>query len=76
MKKLFLIPLLMLTFEASSLAGWFFQGDQQLKEQLQHERQQNGRLTGIIFVLGVGCVVNLVIGTMIGSKTRRASDEN
>ena len=77
MKKLLLIPILMRTFEASSLAGWFSNDHEQaLQQQLQHEQKKSSVLTGIVFVLGAGSIVTLVVGTIIGSKTRRDSHEN
>jgi lysylphosphatidylglycerol synthetase-like protein (DUF2156 family) len=80
MLKFILIPLLVLTFAASSMAGWFtheedHRHEQQLQYELNQERQQNGNLGAGIVVLGVGCVLTLVIGTMIGSRTRRASND-
>jgi len=79
--KIFLIFIfMMLTFEASSSASiWSFsedhQHEQQLEQLVQQEQQHSGNLTGIIVVLSVGCIITLVVGTMIGSKTRRASNE-
>ena len=74
MKQFILIPLLTLAFEASSMAGWFFSDDQQA--QFRQERANNNILTGLVCILGVGSVGAMVAGTMIGSKTRRASDRN
>ena len=48
----------------------------QLDQQFQQEHQHNTRLTAIVVVLSIGCVVTFVTGTMIGSKTRRAANEN
>jgi high-affinity Fe2+/Pb2+ permease len=87
MKKLILPALLMLTFEASSIAGWFTRDDHQnenlLQQQILQEQQReqqlqqhNTTLTAIVVVLGVGCIITFVAGTMIGSKTRRAANEN
>jgi len=87
MKKILLITLLMVTFEASSQAGWFSHSDnqheQQLAEQLQQEKQRedqlqhlNNHLTVIMVVLSTGCAVTFITGIMIGSKTRRASNDN
>jgi hypothetical protein len=76
MKKFILTSLLMLTFEASSFAGWFdHQREQQLEQQLQHEQDHSNTQGTIIFVLGVSCVIALIFGTMIGSKTRRAAND-
>jgi len=52
-------------------AGWFNNHEQQLQQELNHERQTNGGLEIIIIVLGVGCVVAFVTGTITGSKTRK-----
>jgi len=79
MMKFLLIPILMLTFEASALAGWFSHDNQrehQLEQQLHQEQHYNNDLTVIIVVLGVGCVVTFIAGTIAGSKTRRESNEN
>ena len=75
-----LIPLLVLTFQASCLAGWFshddHQHEKQLEQQLQQEAHHNSSLTTVIVVLSIGCVVTFVVGTMVGSRTRRQSNEN
>ena len=47
----------------------------QLEQQVQQERQHSNNQGGVIIVLGVGCIITLVFGTMIGSKTRRASHD-
>ena len=82
MKKIFLILFLMaLTFEASSAkAGWWdhqpSQHEQQLEQQLTQEQQHSNSLSSVIVILGIGCFATLIVGTMIGSKCRKASNEN
>ena len=80
MLQFLLIPILVLTFQASTHAGWFSHEDheheKQLREQVQQEQHQNNDLKIIIAVLGVGSVASFVGGTMVGSKTRRKSNEN
>ena len=78
--KIFLIILfMMLTFEASSHAGWFISDDheheQHLEQQIQQVQHTNDNQAGVIVILGIGCIITLVVGTMIGSKTRRASND-
>ena len=72
MKRIFLISLSTLAITASSMAGWFFHDDNELKAQLQQEQEHDRLLTGIVLILGVGCVVNLFVGAAIGSKARNA----
>jgi len=75
MTKLVLITILMLTLTSCSRAGWFFNTDNELKQQLQHEQQKNRELLYVSFALGIGCIGSFLAGTMIGSKTRRESNE-
>ena len=75
-----LIPLLMLlTFEATSSAGWFNHDQEQqqinqLQDQLQQEKRHSNDLGAVIVVLGIGCCATLVGGTIIGSRARRKAN--
>lgn len=74
MKQFIILVFAVLFLSLSSHAGWFGNDGQQA--QLRQARQDNNLLTGIVCVLGIGCVVTLVAGTMIGSKTRREAQKN
>lgn len=80
MKKFILILIAVLSLDASSHAGWFdsqpSQHEQQLQQQLQQEQHQNSECCILIIALGVGCIATLIVGTMIGSRTRRKAHEN
>jgi hypothetical protein len=65
----------------SAQAGWFTSDDNKqqqidrLNHQLDEEQHSNGQMQVVIIILGVGCVATLIVGAAIGSKARRAANE-
>lgn len=45
---------------------------QQAQAQLAEQTAKTGTAQGVAALLGIGCVVFLLIGAAVGSKTRRA----
>ena len=80
MRKILLLPLILMTFMSTSMhASWWSSDSQQqqqqidqLHTQLDEQRQKDEGLGGVIIILGIGCVVALVVGAGMGSKARRA----
>lgn len=81
MKHFIIIVLLALTFlnTAPLNAGWFDGGERERRinaeQQLQAEQQRGDGLLVVVTVLGIGCVVAVVIGTILGSKARRHAND-
>ena len=83
MRKILLLPLILMTFMSSPTEAWWWSDDDdqqqaevsRLQYQVDQEQQSRDSWQTIAFVLGVGCVVTLVAGAAIGSHARRAAKE-
>ena len=85
MRKILLLPLILMTFMSSPTEAWWWSDDDddnqqqaevsRLQYQVDQEQQSKDTWQIIAFVLGVGCVVTLVAGAAIGSHARRAAKE-
>jgi hypothetical protein len=79
MKKM----ILLLILAANAHGGWFDQGEKAERErriaaeqQLQQQRQTNGGLAILAGIMGIGAVTLFIIGTALGSKTRRDANKS
>ena len=74
-RTLVLITTVILLAVTPAPAGWFDDEEKQrlaeAQQQLDQERQRSGGLEIIVGVLALGAVTLLIIGTALGSKTRR-----
>ena len=83
MRKILLLPLILMTFMSSPTDAWWWSDDDdqqqaevsRLQYQVDQEQQSKDTWQIIAFVLGVGCVVTLVAGAAIGSHARQAAKE-
>ena len=83
MRKILLLPLILMTFMSSPTEAWWWSDDDdqqqaevsRLQYQVDQEQQSKDTWQIIAFVLGVGCVVTLVAGAAIGSHARQAAKE-
>ena len=80
MKKLLILALAVLTLGVSTLQASWFHDDSgesekqrrlEVQEQLANQQQQTNQWEGVAFVLGLGCMLTLIVGTIIGSRARR-----
>ena len=83
MRKILLLPLILMTIMSSPTEAWWWSDDDdqqqaevsRLQYQVDQEQQSKDTWQIIAFVLGVGCVVTLVAGAAIGSHARQAAKE-
>jgi len=83
MRKILLLPLILMTFMSSPTDAWWWSDDDdqqqaevsRLQYQVDQEQQSKDTWQIIAFVLGVGSVVTLVAGAAIGSHARQAAKE-
>ena len=83
MRKILLLPLILMTIMSSPTEAWWWSEDDdqrqaevsRLQYQVDQEQQSKDTWQIIAFVLGVGCVVTLVAGAAIGSHARQAAKE-
>ena len=82
MKKQIIIAVAVLALCAgtkTAQASWFDNGEKerriQVEQQLQFQQKAANQWQGIAFVLGIGTIatVTLILGSVIGSRARRAA---
>ena len=79
--KRIIIALSVLTLGVSTLkASWLHDDAEkqriiELQRQFDEQKHASGSWEGVAFVLGLGCMVTLITGTIIGSRARRHAKE-
>ena len=81
--KPYLLLLVILTIlwsmTSTTRAWWWSNNDKaeiaRLHGQLDQEKHTNGQQQIVIIILGIGCIATLVAGAALGSKARRAANE-
>ena len=80
MKKIIILALAVLTLGVSTTlkASWFHDDSEneklrriEVQHALEGQKKQTDQWQGVAFALGIGCVLTLLTGTIIGSRTRR-----
>lgn len=75
-----MVPTFIVTPPKSN-AGWFHDDSDKeqivkLENQIQDQQHANGGIEAIALLLGVGCFVALIGGTIIGTKARRDAKDH
>lgn len=78
MKKRLALIILMTLQTATLRAGWFSPDEEtiELRKELTQQQQATGDWKTIAGALAIAAILTFVIGTMLGSKTRREHETN